>query len=295
MLYNVENWAEMSTKKLENFTKDKFWSDIMDNKASNIHRRFLKYILGVSKSCPNSAVMGDVGELPLILKGYRLMLQYWYRITNLPNGNLAKISLLENIGLKTNWITTIEKLLNVFNLSNSVQNGNKLKYNAKQSIHTLYVEFWKKDIANNGRLEFYRKIKNNFNFEKYLELQNFYKRKAISKLRCSDHQLEIEKGRHKGIGRQERLCEMCHMNKVESEEHFLFECSFYKDIRIRTNFNNNIGCLFEDNFLEDTGNFILSALDERADKKVLASLITNFILLSTEEGTEQGENGTEHS
>ena len=41
--------------------------------------------LGVSTLCPNMAIYGESGEIPLSLKGIRLMLTYWYRITNLPN------------------------------------------------------------------------------------------------------------------------------------------------------------------------------------------------------------------
>ena len=69
---------------------------------------------------------GDTGKIPLMMKGYRLMVQYLNRVTNLPNESLAKKSLFENIELKTNWIATIEKLINYFNLSESFQNPSKL-------------------------------------------------------------------------------------------------------------------------------------------------------------------------
>ena len=284
MLYNVENWGELSKKKLQNFTTETFWNDIMDNKASVIHRRFLKFVLGVTKSCPNSAVMGDTGELPLILKGYRLMLQYWHRTNNLPNETLVKHALLENIRLKTNWITTIEKLINVFNLSNSIGSAGKLKRDAKNSIHASYVKYWKNNLtgSSKGRLEFYCKLKDTLKFEDYLNTLDFHKRKFVAKLRCSDHELEIEKGRHKNIDRQERVCEMCTMGKIESEEHFLFECPFYGDIRITTNFNCTMSNLFEVNTLGNLGDFIELSLDKRRDKKLLQYLITNVILLSTE-------------
>ena len=165
MLYNVENWGEMTTKRIQNFANRNFGSDIIEAKASNIHRKFLKYTMGVTRSCPNLALMGDTGEIPLMMKGYRLIVQYWYRVTNLPNESLAKKSLFENIELKTNWIATIEKLINYFNLSESIQNPSKLRYNAKNGMHNSFVEFWKNNINTNGRLEFYCKYKNVFKFE----------------------------------------------------------------------------------------------------------------------------------
>ena len=89
-MYNVENWAEMNDNKIKKFTKENFWKGIMEDKASMVQRKFLKYIMGVTRTCPNAAVMGDTGEVPLILKGYRLMIQYWNRITNLPDETLVK-------------------------------------------------------------------------------------------------------------------------------------------------------------------------------------------------------------
>ena len=78
--------------------------------------------MGTSKSCPNIAVYGEMEEIPLSLKAFRLMLNYWYRITNLPEDTLVKRALLENIHLRTNWITTIEKLTNLFDLTDLPSN-----------------------------------------------------------------------------------------------------------------------------------------------------------------------------
>ena len=49
------------------------------------------------------------------------------------------------------------------------------------------------------------------------------------KLRVSDHELEVENGRHCGIPRSERLCKHCGV--VEDEAHFLLNCALYDDIR----------------------------------------------------------------
>ena len=81
------------------------------------------------------------------------------------------------------------------------------------------------------RLRFYKKIKNEFVRENYLDTVGFVHRRTIAKFRCSDHVLEIEKGRHKGTPRHERLCTMCHNGQVEDEEHFLFSCNIYNSLK----------------------------------------------------------------
>ena len=267
ILYNVENWGEMTNKEIRNVGKGTFWEDILNAKASIIHRKFLKYILGVTKSCPNLAVMGETGEIPLLLKGYKLMIQYWHRVTNLPDRNLAKTALLENINLKTNWITTIEKLINTFNLSDFINNGNKLKYTCKSHIHASFVQHWKTYISiDKSRLEFYSNHKLDFEFAEYLITPDFEKRKAITKIRCSDHVLEIEKGRHKKTPREARICKLCTMGRIETEEHFLFDCTFYGDIRRKLNFYRTYENIFTLENAHYLGEYIMLALEKRKEK-----------------------------
>ena len=116
----------------------------------------------------------------------------------------------------------------------------------------------------------------------YLNINSFEKRKSITKLRCSDHALAIEKGRHNKLPRETRTCKVCINGSVENEEHFLFDCKFYNDIRVITNFSSTPDTLFEIDTLELLGDYIMHALDKRRDKELLNNLFTNAILLYTE-------------
>ena len=195
VLYNVENWITLSDKKLQNFSEETIFNDTLDFKADVLHRKFLKYILGVSKSCPNLAVYGEPRELPCSLRGFRLLINFWRRISNLTEENLAKKALLENITLRTNWIRTVEKILGFLALTDAINNPLTLKNKAKKSVESKYSEFWTKSVAQgpSNRLRFYKSIKNQLTFEDYLNIPNFGNRKAIAKIRCSDHLLEIER------------------------------------------------------------------------------------------------------
>ena len=48
-----------------------------------------------------------------------------------------------------------------------------------------------------------------------LKESNFKTRQLISKLRVSDHNLEVEMGRYKNVPRDQRLCKLC--NKIDDE------------------------------------------------------------------------------
>ena len=55
----------------------------------------------------------------------------------------------------------------------------------------------------------------------------------MAKLRSGNHSLRIESGRHCVPKLPEclRICQHCHSNQIENENHFLFHCDRYKTIR----------------------------------------------------------------
>ena len=53
----------------------------------------------------------------------------------------------------------------------------------------------------------------------------------LSNIRMSSHKLELETGGYKNIERENRLCKSCNMKKIETEEHFLLECTAYNHHR----------------------------------------------------------------
>ena len=232
LLYNVENWITLTDKKLQTATNETIFTDT-NNKCDILHRKFLKYILGTSKTCLNAMVYGETGEIPLSLKGFRLMVNYWQHLMNLPEQTLAKKALLENIQMRSNWILSIEKLMNWCNLADKIESPGRLKKAAYDNTHSKFVSTWRNQLndPNTSKLQFYRKIKVNHSFEKYLELPHFNDRKIIAKFRCSDHKLEIESGRHNKTPQNERICRLCPLNEIENEEHFLITCPLYDQIR----------------------------------------------------------------
>ena len=90
LLYNAENWATLNNRKLQNFNDDTLINETSSSKIDVTHRKLLKFVLGVSKSCPNLAIYGETGETPISLKSYRLMLNFWHRVISLPETTLVK-------------------------------------------------------------------------------------------------------------------------------------------------------------------------------------------------------------
>ena len=213
------------------------------------------------------AIYGETGEIPLSIKRVRMMLNFYYRLTTLPEDNLAKKALQENVSLRTNWIMTIEKLLNLFNLTNFPGTLGRFKTKTKEHISKKFIQFWGdyKTNLRNSRMEFFDKIKDSFSLENSLNLPNFKHRKTMTKFRCSDHNLEVERGRHNKTPREERLCKMCDSGEIETEEHFLTRCNFFDNLKLKhglRQYGNS------QNFLSETdnnklGEYLVEAFEKR--------------------------------
>ena len=266
MLYNAENWTTLSDKKLQSLTLETTLDDSNNPKVNIIHKKFLKHILGVNKSSPTLAIMGETGEIPLLIEAYRRMINFWHRIRALPDETLVKKALLESTNIRSNWIRTIEKLLNVFEIQ-FYENKAKFKSNNKQTCHLKYKEYWGNNLVNvdTPRLYFYKSLKNSFGYELYLDMNNFHWRKSISKLRCSSHILQIEKGRHTNQPREERICKLCDKGEIETEDHLLLTCSRYNTLRTKYYLNGHTdsNVLFLNTPPEVIGKFLTEAFEIR--------------------------------
>ena len=273
-MYNTENLSFLTDKELTKFDDNFIFFDATKSKIDITHRRILKFILGVTRSCPNMTIYGESGETLISLKSYRLTLNFWHRVTNLPNTSLAKKALLENITLRTNWIKTIEKLINTFNLADKIGNQEKFKKATKFALEDGFRKWWKNNLngSDSSRLLFYKKIKSDFKMENYLNTLGYQQRRYISKLRCSDHTLEIEKGRHKKGNMRllphERLCTLCKNGEVENEEHFLLRCEVYYTLKTKYHLENVNEALtfFTDNNIRVLGKYLAEAFETRQNK-----------------------------
>ena len=274
LLYNAENWATLSNRTLENFNNDTILDNTTTSKIDITHRKLLKFVLGVSKSCPNLAIYGETGETPIYLKSYRLMLNFWHRVTSLPDTTLVRKAMTENVELRTNWIITVEKLINLFKLSDKTGDHKKFKEETKKATGETYSKFWEGEMRNpnSARLLLYKEVKSDLKFENYLEALNYKNRKIITKLRCSDHCLEIEKGRHRNIPRNERICKLCDKTEIETEEHFLLKCNTYHLLRNKYNVRPTMTVkeLFNDVNPVQLGKYLVEAM-------ALRELLTNTI------------------
>ena len=118
----------------------------------------------------------------------------------------------------------------------------KLLFSVRKQLENIYIEHWKTLLFNDNKsggnkLRTYRKLRTLFHLENYLCAD--VNKKSIStfvKIRISNSNLSIEKGRYLNTPAEDRICKLCNSG-VEDEFHFTIICSkfqsceeFFKDI-----------------------------------------------------------------
>ena len=94
----------------------------------------------------------------------------------------------------------------------------------------FYLE-QKQSVSENRKLILYQRFKTKFSIKSHLDILKIRKfSSSFASFRISCHSLEIERGRHYNIERDERTCRVCG-DIIEDEYHFLLICPYYKDIR----------------------------------------------------------------
>ena len=235
MIYGCEAWAS-------SLTDDGNINNIIHKTdIEKFHISVLKQLLGVHRKTTNIAMLLETGRHPITLSAHLQAIKYFLRLPSTKKGSLLNIyyekeklsttnndnfmkgitNKLNKIGMTNIWI---EQMNNNKDFSNDMKLIKKIKIrlndiSSQQIISTLTTD--------NGKLTFLAKIKQSHNLEPYLNINNIEHRKSIAKIRTSSHKLRIETGRWNNIQRDQRICENCVLNKIDDENHFLFECSMH--------------------------------------------------------------------
>ena len=224
LLYCSEVWASFDYMDLNK------WDAC---EIEKMHLNFCKRILGVNRSTSNILVRGELGRYPLKLAADNRFISFYRHIENMPQNSLVYQSLLMNKELPQN-LSCITHLNNIEHFTSTSSVSNLSKAAMKQSLRQAYKFFWKSKIYETPKGSFLAEINKDFAYETYLNCPIRKARILTTKLRTSDHNLAIEKGRHSRpvVPREKRLCEFCNLNSVETELHFLSDCSAYSDLRV---------------------------------------------------------------
>ena len=142
--------------------------------------------------------------------------------------------------VKQNWMTSVKQLLQMYGfgdvwLDQNVTNKKEFIREFGTRIKDCKMQTWSAKIETVPKLKYHCMYMGNFELELYLLLNLPRKvKKQLSEYRIASHNLEVEKGRHFNLPREDRLCKLCGTNynrqEIECEFHFLLQCPFYDSL-----------------------------------------------------------------
>ena len=199
-----------------------------------LQNRAIRYFLGVHKFAANAAIVGDMGWLQPKYSRYLQCIRFWNRLINMENGRLTKKIFLWDYECNNNWNTEMASLFDKLQLREVHGNKHICDVNiASDKINDLMQSNWKKEAENKPKLRTFVLYKHEISPELYCcRIINRQRRAIFAQFRSGILPLKIETGRFRKLKVEERLCEMCDLNKIEDEQHFLCECPKYSGLRL---------------------------------------------------------------
>ena len=146
--------------------------------------------------------------------------------------------------IETQWYQSVESLLKVNGFAYVVQGDRTLDNTNfplifKQPCTDIYFQnSTVSKMRESNKLGFYYNMtikgndKTQYKHQSYLEtVKNIEHKTSITRLTCSAHILEEEKGRHVNVLREDRLCNQCNSHEMEDLVHFIMKCNAYQNER----------------------------------------------------------------
>ena len=196
-----------------------------NNPIENLHMRFCKDLLGVQRQTTNIGVLLELGRTPIMISAIKNCIKNWTRIHILKKANtLVLLTHQSSLKYSLKWTEQIIICLNSSGIG--YENNNPFLFNTvyKRLTEIFYQEGFININKEDSKLRSFAKLKTEIGMTKYLtQVKHLDSRIALSKLRLSNHDLMIEKGRHVKLDKTVRFCPFC-PSDVETELHFLLQC-----------------------------------------------------------------------
>ena len=261
-------------------------SGIAKDPLERLHLSFLKWTMRVPKRTSNAAVWGDTGRHPLAFGLIKQVVNYYNKLIKLDANDsdcYTRHAFAEQKLLNLEWYASIHQLTK--NLDPAMEEKMYTFPNAtlcKSRGREWFVEAWNYGRLDNRKLGFYNTVKSSFTAEPYLDECYPSHSRLVALLRTSAHKLNIETGRYgnKRGDISNRCCDFCTTRDsisllqelpfagqpiIENEEHFLFDCPLYNDVRNSGTIDSRLvtslkerdsSTLFRDGIVRATGGFI---------------------------------------
>ena len=210
--------------------------------AEQLHRHFLKHVLGVRGNTANLIVLAEFGRYPLRFHWWQQILRYHNRINNLSDDErLIKCAFVEGLHDPSYrfWSHDVQKWLQMQSTALHIEDEISVSTVIDNSKAFYQQELHQVNLNSVGRYRQMLQLQHqDYVLAPYLSaIKSFRSRRLVSRFRCGCHGLHVDTGNFKPVGqkvpREQRFCLVCGSDTAEDEHHFVFDCSAYCSIRER--------------------------------------------------------------
>ncbi len=221
------------------------WGVNQYKEINDIQLRASKIFLGLSKSAPNNAAMGDIGWASMYGHQLSEVFRLRVRLTNMKTNRLTKVIFVE--AKKYNQFTEakvndlfkkydVPRNLKIIKTKGDIKKHvNIVKTNVDKSFQEQWIhDLWNDNTnqENGNKLRLYRLYKERLDADTYaIQAMPRNLRQLIAKFRSGTLPIRIETGRYENLPLVERTCKFCTSGGIEDEIHVLLKCELYSDLR----------------------------------------------------------------
>jgi hypothetical protein len=208
-----------------------------------VHTYAIKRFMNVPIHSSNTVVYGESGRYPLYIRTYIKCIKYWLRLIKLPRERICKQAyemLIRQSDLGyVNWASRVKAVLteNGFGivwLNQEVGDDKRFLAEFSDRLIACFKQNWHSKLNDNQRYSWFSSFKDLFQPEKYLVIiTNKWHRGMMARFRTRTLGLFANR-RWYELTTGDRRCVLCNDESLENEEHFIFNCKTYSDLRARS-------------------------------------------------------------
>jgi hypothetical protein len=219
--------------------------------------RYLRDVLGVRDSTPLRVLLAELGRYPLEFHMAKLVARYWERLATMPADRLPRRTFAANLLLAERqrarqestatqcWAGQVTAFLHKFPAAR--RPGHLLRVNpaaVERQLRTDFIATFNGDNVGIKTMDYRTNIRggsitvDQYRAPQYVQqLNGRFRATSLAQLRTGSHWLAVETGRWvrgtdgQRIPRQQRTCPHCTGEEVEDEQHMIFACPHYSDLR----------------------------------------------------------------
>ena len=196
------------------------WGYHKGDSIENVHNKAIKVFLGVHRFAANLTVTGDMGWTPPSVKRKIAMIRYWNRLITMEDSRLTKrVFLTMHANNKTKWCRSLCEIMSETGIEENF--WYRIPCDLKLCLDKLmetHIKKWKDLLPKKPKLRTYTTFKSHYFTENFIKINlDRNQRSVLSQLRCGILPLHIETGRFNNTKLEDRKCQICSTDAVESE------------------------------------------------------------------------------